>query len=328
MVVSEVMGDEDSRQSDRKQNPESPQLPHPHRVSVVSRHLTGATGTRGPWTTAFPFSIRPPPSRRKPTVPSRPEKLAALKEDLSRRVPGGCPRGLLRGHGQRFPPLGGERGHGGRRWAGGGPDHDQPQHPGPGQGRCLGLLPVVWGWSTSGKRAWRCLFPSTPGTTGNAATTVRPNSSESPGRSLEAAGLRWLLYGYNASDHQDDRPGHRAALEAGALTPLSDAGLDQAGDPLPDAGGRPPPVGKAGQPLPELPNHDRNRDHPREASGRGGAGGHSCEGPASPPFGSVSAGMKRAPSSSGWRCRRRRWRRCWSAGRNSSRRAPSGDTVG
>jgi uncharacterized protein len=38
-------------------------------------------------------------------------------------------------------------------------------------------------------------------------------------------GIRWLLYGYNASDHQDDRPGHRAAQEAGALTPLSDAGL-------------------------------------------------------------------------------------------------------
>jgi uncharacterized protein len=38
-------------------------------------------------------------------------------------------------------------------------------------------------------------------------------------------GLRWLLYGYNASDHGDDRPGHRAALEAAVLTPLSDAGL-------------------------------------------------------------------------------------------------------
>ena len=41
----------------------------------------------------------------------------------------------------------------------------------------------------------------------------------------EEAGLQWLLYGYNASDHHDDRPGHRAAQEAGALTPLSDAGL-------------------------------------------------------------------------------------------------------
>jgi len=39
------------------------------------------------------------------------------------------------------------------------------------------------------------------------------------------AGLRWLLYGYNASDHGDERPGHRAAQEVGALTPLSDVGL-------------------------------------------------------------------------------------------------------
>jgi len=44
-------------------------------------------------------------------------------------------------------------------------------------------------------------------------------------RVAKAEQLRWLLYGYNASDHTDDRPGHRAALEAGALTPLSDAGL-------------------------------------------------------------------------------------------------------
>lgn len=40
--------------------------------------------------------------------------------------------------------------------------------------------------------------------------------------------LKWLLYGYNASDESDDRPGHRAALEAGALTPLSDVGLTKA----------------------------------------------------------------------------------------------------
>ena len=45
------------------------------------------------------------------------------------------------------------------------------------------------------------------------------------GRVATDSGLRWLLYGYNASDHQDDRPGHRAAQEVGALTPLSDAGL-------------------------------------------------------------------------------------------------------
>lgn len=41
-------------------------------------------------------------------------------------------------------------------------------------------------------------------------------------------GLRWILYGYNASDHGDDRPGHRAALEYGVLSPLSDAGLTKA----------------------------------------------------------------------------------------------------
>ncbi|MCJ7630256.1 MAG: ATP-dependent sacrificial sulfur transferase LarE [Longimicrobiales bacterium] len=45
------------------------------------------------------------------------------------------------------------------------------------------------------------------------------------GNVAQGAGLRWLLYGYNASDHHDDRPGHRAAQQAGALTPLSDAGL-------------------------------------------------------------------------------------------------------
>jgi uncharacterized protein len=41
-------------------------------------------------------------------------------------------------------------------------------------------------------------------------------------------GLRWLLYGYNASDQHDDRPGHRAAVEAGVVAPLSDAGLTKA----------------------------------------------------------------------------------------------------
>jgi uncharacterized protein len=45
------------------------------------------------------------------------------------------------------------------------------------------------------------------------------------GQVAERSGLRWLLYGYNASDHGDDRPGHRAAAEVGALAPLSDAGL-------------------------------------------------------------------------------------------------------
>jgi uncharacterized protein len=38
-------------------------------------------------------------------------------------------------------------------------------------------------------------------------------------------GLQWLLYGYNASDHGDHRPGHRAAEEAGVLSPLSEVGL-------------------------------------------------------------------------------------------------------
>lgn len=38
-------------------------------------------------------------------------------------------------------------------------------------------------------------------------------------------GVRWLLYGYNASDRHDVRPGHRAAEQAGVLTPLADVGL-------------------------------------------------------------------------------------------------------
>jgi uncharacterized protein len=37
--------------------------------------------------------------------------------------------------------------------------------------------------------------------------------------------LRWLLYGYNASDRGDDRPGQRAAQEVGVLTPLAQVGL-------------------------------------------------------------------------------------------------------
>jgi len=45
------------------------------------------------------------------------------------------------------------------------------------------------------------------------------------GEMASARGLRWILYGYNASDHDDDRPGQRAAVEAGVVTPLSDAGL-------------------------------------------------------------------------------------------------------
>jgi len=41
-------------------------------------------------------------------------------------------------------------------------------------------------------------------------------------------GLRWILYGYNASDRHDVRPGHRAAAEAGVRAPLADAGLEKA----------------------------------------------------------------------------------------------------
>jgi len=37
--------------------------------------------------------------------------------------------------------------------------------------------------------------------------------------------LRWIAYGYSASDRQDVRPGHRAALEHGVVSPLSEAGL-------------------------------------------------------------------------------------------------------
>lgn len=38
-------------------------------------------------------------------------------------------------------------------------------------------------------------------------------------------GLKHIAYGYNASDVGDVRPGHRAALENGILSPLADAGL-------------------------------------------------------------------------------------------------------
>lgn len=41
-------------------------------------------------------------------------------------------------------------------------------------------------------------------------------------------GLKWILYGYNASDRHDVRPGHRAAAEAGVQAPLADAGLEKA----------------------------------------------------------------------------------------------------
>ncbi|GAC1401582.1 MAG: ATP-dependent sacrificial sulfur transferase LarE [Pyrinomonadaceae bacterium] len=38
-------------------------------------------------------------------------------------------------------------------------------------------------------------------------------------------GYKWIAYGYNASDHSDFRPGHRAALENEILSPLNDANL-------------------------------------------------------------------------------------------------------
>lgn len=40
-------------------------------------------------------------------------------------------------------------------------------------------------------------------------------------------GMRWIAYGYTASDHHDVRPGHRAALERGVAAPLSDHGFDK-----------------------------------------------------------------------------------------------------
>ncbi len=39
--------------------------------------------------------------------------------------------------------------------------------------------------------------------------------------------MRWIAYGYTASDHHDVRPGHRAALESGVAAPLSDHGFDK-----------------------------------------------------------------------------------------------------
>jgi len=38
-------------------------------------------------------------------------------------------------------------------------------------------------------------------------------------------GRRWIMYGYNATDRADLRPGHRAALEYGVVSPLADSGL-------------------------------------------------------------------------------------------------------
>lgn len=40
-------------------------------------------------------------------------------------------------------------------------------------------------------------------------------------------GLKWIAYGYNASDGSDIRPGHQAALENAILSPLADAVLEK-----------------------------------------------------------------------------------------------------
>jgi pyridinium-3,5-biscarboxylic acid mononucleotide sulfurtransferase len=37
--------------------------------------------------------------------------------------------------------------------------------------------------------------------------------------------LKWIAYGYNASDFSDDRPGHQASLENGILAPLAEVGF-------------------------------------------------------------------------------------------------------
>lgn len=42
---------------------------------------------------------------------------------------------------------------------------------------------------------------------------------------INALKYRWVLYGYNASDCNDVRPGHRAALENGVVSPLAEVGL-------------------------------------------------------------------------------------------------------
>jgi len=40
-------------------------------------------------------------------------------------------------------------------------------------------------------------------------------------------GYKWIVYGYNGSDHQDYRPGHKAAQESAVISPLADAGLSK-----------------------------------------------------------------------------------------------------
>jgi len=43
----------------------------------------------------------------------------------------------------------------------------------------------------------------------------------------EKNGLKWIMYGYNASDISDIRPGHQAAIENGVLHPLADIGFSK-----------------------------------------------------------------------------------------------------
>jgi uncharacterized protein len=45
------------------------------------------------------------------------------------------------------------------------------------------------------------------------------------GKLMEEGAYAFVAYGYNASDRGDCRPGHRAALENGVITPLADAEL-------------------------------------------------------------------------------------------------------
>lgn len=44
----------------------------------------------------------------------------------------------------------------------------------------------------------------------------------------DVRGLAYILEGSNADDHLDRRPGHRAVIEAGALSPLDEVGLTKA----------------------------------------------------------------------------------------------------
>jgi len=43
----------------------------------------------------------------------------------------------------------------------------------------------------------------------------------------EQHNLKWIMYGYNASDLSDIRPGHQAAIENGVLHPLADLGFSK-----------------------------------------------------------------------------------------------------